>query len=108
MSKILKEKSSVYSSICLAILVEPLKELSDTRPHLQFLINSDDFDYTQVDFSDYMWENFVRHRHLRVKFIEHKDVLIPILKKKIELGQACECDRKMLYGFLLDKEEMFI
>ncbi len=86
--------------------LEPLKELSDTRPHLQFLINSDDFDYTQVDFSDYMWENFVRHRHLRVKFIEHKDVLIPILKKKIELGQACECDRKMLYGFLLDKEEI--
>lgn len=35
--------------------ISVLKELSEGRSHLQFLLDQETFDYTQVDFSNYMW-----------------------------------------------------
>lgn len=74
--------------------------------HLQFLIDSDNFDYTQVDFSNYMWENIARRERFMEKFVEHKDVLIPIIEKKIDMDTATEFERKVLYGFLKDQSKL--
>ena len=35
--------------------LSPLAEISVGKPHLQFLLKPDDFDYSTVDFSNYMW-----------------------------------------------------
>lgn len=49
-----------------------LTKLSENRPHLQFLLDQENFDYSQVDFSDYMWGNFARHKKYMKYFIAHK------------------------------------
>ena len=41
------------------------------------------------------------------KFILHKDTIIPIIKQKIETNEASETERKILYAFLLNKDEMY-
>lgn len=44
--------------------ISMLNELAPQRPHLQFLLDPENFDYTQVDFSNYMWGNFAGHVNL--------------------------------------------
>ena len=63
--------------------ISALKELSEGRPHLQFLLDSESFDYSQVDFSNYMWENFARHEKYMSCFIAHKDAIIPKFKTEL-------------------------
>ena len=84
-----------------------LTKLSENRPHLQFLLDQENFDYSQVDFSDYMWENFARHEKYMRYFIAHKDAIIPPIKRKIAQKNASEAEIKILYGFLLDKDDIW-
>ena len=84
-----------------------LTKLSENRPHLQFLLDQENFDYSQVDFSDYMWENFARHEKYMKYFIAHKDAIIPPIKRKIAQKNASEAEIKILYGFLLDKDDIW-
>lgn len=84
-----------------------LTKLSKNRPHLQFLLDQENFDYSQVDFSDYMWENFARHEKYMRYFIAHKDAIIPPIKRKIAQKNASEAEIKILYGFLLDKDDIW-
>ena len=84
-----------------------LKELTDGRPHLQFLLCPENFDYTQVDFSNYMWENFARHERYMKCFVAHKDAIIPQIKERIEKNDVSEAEKKILYGFLLDGGEVW-
>jgi len=87
--------------------ISVLKELSEERPHLQFLLDPENFDYSQVDFSNYMWENFARHEKYMNSFIAHKDVIIPRIQKRIETGEASETEKRVLYGFLLSGDEVW-
>lgn len=87
--------------------ISALKELSEERPHLQFLLDSESFDYSQVDFSNYMWENFARHEKYLNCFITHKDAIIPKIQKRIEKGEANETEKRILYGFLLSGDEVW-
>lgn len=84
-----------------------LKELAEGRPHLQFLLRPEKFDYNQVDFSNYMWENFARQEKYMEYFIGHKDVIVPRIKERIKNNDACEAEKRILYGFLLDRDEMW-
>ena len=87
--------------------ISALKELSEERPHLQFLLDSESFDYSQVDFSNYMWENFARHEKYMNCFIAHKDAIIPRIQSRIKLEEASEIEKKILYGFLLNGNEIW-
>ena len=87
--------------------ISDLKELSEGRPHLQFLLNPDSFDYSQVDFSDYMWGNFARYEKYMNCFIAHKDAIIPKIQSRIKSEEASELEKKILYGFLLDGAEVW-
>lgn len=87
--------------------ISALKELSEERPHLQFLLDRESFDYSQVDFSNYMWENFARHEKYMASFVAHKDVIIPRIQKRIEAGEASEAEKRILYGFLLSGDEVW-
>ena len=84
-----------------------LKELSEGRPHLQFLLSPENFDYTQVDFSNYMWGNFARNEKYMKYFVSNKDAIIPQIKERIEKNDASEAEKRILYGFLLDKDEVW-
>jgi hypothetical protein len=84
-----------------------LNDLAEGRPHLQFLLNPNDFDYTHVDFSNYMWENFARHEKYMRLFIEHKEQIIPGIEAKLKDDSASEVEKKILYGFLLSGKELW-
>ena len=87
--------------------ISMLKPLSEGRPHLQFLLDPKNFDYLQVDFSDYMWENFARREEYMKTFVAHKEVIIPKIQKRIETGEVTEAEKRILYGFLLRGDEVW-
>ena len=84
-----------------------LKGLTEGRPHLDFLLYPENFDYSQVDFSNYMWENFARHEKYMKCFITHKDSIIPQIKERIEKNDASEAEKRILYGFLLNGDDVW-
>lgn len=85
--------------------VSRLSKLSGLYTHLDFLINPKSFDYTQVDFTDYMWKNFVRYEKTRSHFIAHKDVIIKYLKEKLRNGTITESEKEILFRFFLSDDE---
>lgn len=87
--------------------ISVLKELSDGRPHLQFLLDAESFDYSQIDFSNYMWENFARHEKYMDYFVAHEDAIVTKIQSRIEKGDASEIEKRILYGFLLNGNEVW-
>lgn len=87
--------------------ISVLNELSDERSHLQFLLDPERFDYSQVDFSNYMWENFARREKYMNCFIAHKDTIIPKIQNRIKAEEASEAEKRILYGFLLSGDEVW-
>ncbi len=81
--------------------------MAEGRPLLQFLLNPDEFDYSQVDFSNYMWQNFARHEQFMRYFNAHKDAIVPKIVGRIHLNNASEAEKRILYGFLLDGNEIW-
>lgn len=76
-----------------------LDDLCNEHPHLHFLLHPNEFDYTKVDFSDYMWENFARHPKYMDLFVEHKDEIIPLIQERMKTGNAKEIEKAIYYGF---------
>lgn len=74
--------------------------------YIDFLKNPECFDYTKVDFSDYMWVNFIKTEKLSQYFIDNKSVLIPKLEDRVKNGFATENEKVVLYGFLLSYKEL--
>lgn len=91
----------------LADNLNSLEELSSENPHLQFLLHPETFDYSLVDFSNYMWVNFARQPKYMDLFVKHRDVIITSIKEKIAKDMATDVERKILYGFLLNGEEVW-
>ena len=83
-----------------------LEELSSVSDFLKFFIDSDNFDYNNVDFSNYMWENIARRPRFMDIIVKHKDPIICNIQSKIETDTASEFEKKVLYGFLLNKESL--
>lgn len=86
--------------------LDELKELTVVSDFLQFFIESDEFDYNKVDFSNYMWENIARRPRFMDEIVKHKDIVIRNIQSKIEAETASEFEKKILYGFLLDKQTL--
>lgn len=86
--------------------ISSLDELSKDYVYLDFLLHPNTFDYSQVDFSNYMWMNFASHEKLMQYFIDNKKYIIPTLKDRIRKESATEYERKILYGFFMEPEEL--
>ena len=86
--------------------LDELKELTVVSDFLQFFIESDEFDYNKVDFSNYMWENIARRPRFMDEIVKHKDIVVRNIQSKIEAETASEFEKKILYGFLLDKQSL--
>lgn len=99
--------------LCILIITDKIDNLDcllpikNKTPQLEFLLAPDDFDYDRVDVSDYMWGNIMRSKKYLPYFIKAKEKMVPKIQRRITIGSASEFERKMLYGFLLDKEELF-
>ena len=53
-----------------------------------------------------MWENFDLHDRYMKYFVAHRNAIIPKIKERIKNNEASEDEKRILYGFLLDKEEV--
>lgn len=84
-----------------------LENLNAKTAFIDFILHPDTFDFNCVDFSNYMWVNFARQPKYMDKFIRAKEILIPKIQQRIKLGDASEDEKKILYGFLLDKETIW-
>ena len=87
--------------------ITPLKDIAEENCHLKFLLYPDDFDYSQVDFSNYIWTNFAKRPKLMEYFVKYKDKIVANIKDKIKRGKVTDTEKKILYGFLLDKKDVF-
>ena len=84
--------------------LEPYSHYSE---HLSFMVNPETFDYSQVNTEDYMWQNLIYSEEYQPYFVEHKrEVLSTDLRRIFDLGVATEEQQKIVYGILLDKEEL--
>ena len=99
--------------LCILVITDKIDNLDcllpikNKTPQLEFLLAPDDFDYDRVDVSDYMWGNIMRSKKYLPYFIKAKEKIVPKIQRRITIGSASEFEKKMLYGFLLDKEELF-
>ena len=84
-----------------------LEELCSENPHLRFLLHPETFDYSLVDFSNYMWGNFAHQPKYMDLFVRHRDVIIKSIKEKMTKDMATDIEKKILYGFLLNGEEIW-
>jgi len=84
--------------------ISPLKEIAEKDPILQFFVDIERFDFAEVDFSYYMWQNIARVPKYLELIIAHKDILIPKMKQRVEYGIATEFEKKMLYGCFMGSE----
>lgn len=86
--------------------IDGLREMKDASLFLQFFLDGDNFDYSKVDFSDYMWENIARQPRFMDKLITHKNKIIPNIQLRIDMEEATEFERKVLYGYFMDNDKL--
>ena len=85
-------------------LLEPYAHYSE---HLQFMLNPDEFDYSRIDISHYMWENLIYSSNYKKYFIAHKtELLSDDLKKIFDMGLETKDQQKIVYGLLLDEKDL--
>ena len=71
------------------------------------MVNPEAFDYSQVKTENYMWQNLIYSKEYQPYFVKHKsEVLSDDLRKSFDLGIATEVQQKIVYGILLDKDEL--
>lgn len=74
---------------------------------LAFLCDPNNFDYTKVNTRNVMWQNLIFSPEYSHYFIEHKSSLLSDeLKKIFAQGVETKAQQKMVYGMLLDREEL--
>lgn len=100
------------SLICVLYMTKKIKSLDEFKnikldnDFIDFFLEPNNFDYSKVDFSNYMWENIARQPWLMERIVEHKDMIIPLIRKKVEMDTATEFEKKVLYGVLLGKSAL--
>ena len=94
----------IYSHLDISIL----KPYAKYSPHLQFIFDPENFDYSQIDTSNYMWENLFKSKQYRKYFIKHKkEILSDNLKNIFETERDNRAQQKIVYGVLLDEDEIW-
>jgi hypothetical protein len=94
--------------ICLLYITDVIKDISLLRTiaceneFLLFFFDDPTFDYSKIDFTHYMWGNIVNSAKFTEQFIRHKEIIVPVIQRHIEIDVATELERKLLYGVLLD------
>lgn len=88
-------------------LLRRLEKLNTKTHFIDFILHPETFDFNCVDFSNYMWVNFARNPKFMKYFLNAKEILIPKIQHRIKVEEASEDEKKILYGFMLDKEKIW-
>lgn len=84
-----------------------LEEFAEYSTCLQFVLAPTEFDYSQVDTRNYMWHNLMYSNDYGKYFkINKETILNDELRLILKRGFATEEQQKVVYGLLLDKDEL--
>lgn len=104
---------NINRCIILKLMGKPV-DLSKLAPyrrysnHLEFLLSPENFDYSKIDTSDYMWQNFFTHNEYIPFFKSHKqEILNDELGKVFSNGFASINQQRIVYGLLLDNDQIW-
>jgi NAD-dependent protein deacetylases, SIR2 family len=88
--------------------IELLNKYIDYSDYLMFLIYPDNFDYSKVDTSNYMWCNFFRNEKLATILKKYKnEILTTELEQQYNNGLFTNDQHKIVFGQLLDQFEIW-
>ena len=83
--------------------IEFMKEYTYMSDYLQFIFNSETFDYKKVKISDIMWCNFINNDHYRNGILEHRsEFWNKDEEKRITLGFGSSFENRIAYKYLFD------
>lgn len=84
-----------------------LKPYADYSEPLQFMLEPEEFDYSKINTSNYMWQNLMFSPMYKQYFVEHKEkILSDELRKIFNLGVESREQQKIVYGLLLEEDEL--
>ena len=85
-----------------------LEKYKEYSIYLKFIFEPNNFDYSQIDINDYMWENiFKNEKYLDIILKNKNKMNIEKLKFAVENQFATEDEKKILYRYLLTDEEFW-
>ena len=71
------------------------------------MLNPNEFNYSAVNTENYMWQNLIYSKQYGKYFIEHKESILSLeLKRIFKLDLASSEQRKIVYGVLLEEDEL--
>ena len=74
---------------------------------LSFVIEPDNYDFSKVDLDNYMWQNLIYSDEYMRFFVEHRElILTDNLKTSLTNGLASNNVQKIVYGILVDKNDL--
>ena len=104
---------AIHAFILFSLMGEQV-DLSKLAPYarydnfLDFILAPDEFDYTKVDTRGYLWQRLILSKQYQRHFVNHhKDILNNKLKQAFLSGNATRNQQKIVYGVLLQKDELF-
>lgn len=101
------EECMILKLLGFAIDLTSLEPYAHYSEHLSFMVNPEAFDYSQVNTEHYMWQNLIYSKEYQPYFISHKnEVLSEDLRKSFDLGVSTEDQQKIVFGILLDQDEL--
>lgn len=84
-----------------------LKPFIEHSVFLQFMLDPNGFDYSKVDTSQPMWQNLIFSNKYKYFFIQNKkDILTEELENTFKQKLATENQKKIVYGILLDDDQL--
>ncbi|WP_288716354.1 SIR2 family protein [uncultured Enterococcus sp.] len=107
------EKETIEKSIVFYLLgtvdnIEFLKPFTTSSVFLDFIFNYESFDYSKIDFKEYMWVNLFKNDFYREKILIHgKEKIKKNLIKDINNGDAKEEQKKIFFKYIASEEEFW-
>lgn len=87
--------------------IQKLKRYAQYSDTLTFIVDPDNYDYSKVDLSNYMWGNFIYSSTYQQYFIDHKhEIITDSLRDIFRCGSATEAQQKIVFGLLLADDEL--
>lgn len=86
--------------------LDKFKCFSSYSDTLLFLLEPDNFNYSKVDTSNYMWVNIMRNKKYIKILKEHRNEINPDLEKAILNGYADKTQKVLFYKYFLKDEDV--
>lgn len=101
------EECIILKLIGFDIDITKLRAYAEFSEPLQFMLEPKSFDYSKINTNDYMWQNLIYSPMYKQYFLEHKkELLSDDLRKIFDLGVETREQQKIVYGLLLDDDEL--